>query len=131
MKTKLLIIVSFLILSACQKYEGEGGTSTIKGRVFVQKYNKNGTQVIEEYWAQEQNVYIVYGSDSIYSSKFDTDPNGWYNFKYLRKGKYTIFAYSDDTLNLNSSLQIPIKIEVEINEDFQEVEAPTITIAKL
>jgi len=131
MKTKLLIIVSFLILSACQKYEGEGGTSTIKGRVFVQKYNKNGTQVIEEYWAQEQNVYIIYGNDSIYSNKFDTTPEGWYQFEYLRKGKYTIFVYSDDTLNINPTPQIPIKIEVEIKDDFQEVIAPTITIAKL
>ena len=87
----------FIAFTACEKPAGEGGTSTITGKIYAREYNSNYTLLTAEYYAAKEDVYIIYGDDSIYSDDFKTNYDGSYEFKYLRKGKYTLFAYSDDS----------------------------------
>lgn len=120
--------LSMIMLASCEKQAGEGGASAIKGKVYAREYNSNYTLLTAEYYAPKEDVYIIYEGDSIYSDKFETNYDGSYQFKYLRKGKYTIFAYSDDSTFTAASGKVARMVEVEITENNQEVEAATINI---
>ena len=107
-----------------------GGTSEIIGRLLVRNYDSNYRNLISTYYGQDEDVFIVYGNDSIYADRFRTDENGYYRFQYLRKGKYTLYAYSEDSLMLSPSGKKAVKVEVEITEGHQTVQAKTIVILK-
>ena len=123
-----LFVVVIFAISACSKEEGEGGTSVITGKVFVNNYNSDYTVLKEQYYAQEEDVYIIYGNDKIYSDKFETNFDGSYRFQYLQKGKYKIYAYSKDTTLQSPTGRIPVTIEVEITGNYQAVEAEDLVI---
>lgn len=126
-KNVVLILIASLLLSSCEKEEGVGGTSTIVGKIYVKEYNSSG-DLKSEYYAPEEDVYIIYGDDDIYSDDFKTNYDGSYRFQYLRKGTYTIFAYSEDE---DADAEIsPVMIEVEITKNNQTVEAEDIIITK-
>ena len=93
----LIPFLAFVMATACEKEEGVGGTSTITGKVMVREYNGNFTYMIGEYYAGDQDVYLIYGNDSVYSDKFTTSYDGTYRFEYLREGTYRVFAYSLDS----------------------------------
>ncbi len=57
--SSLLIIASF-VLTSCKKVEGEGGSSSIVGKIVANKTNSAGT-IIAIYDAQNHDVYIIYG----------------------------------------------------------------------
>lgn len=125
----ILIIFSVFLFISCEKPPGEGGNSAIKGKVYAKDYNKSG-QLTGEYYAPDENVYIIYGDDNIYSNDMGTHYDGSYLFKDLRKGKYTIFAYSDDTSGTSASGLIPVTLTVEITDKKQIVEATDLVIIK-
>ncbi|MFT4525189.1 MAG: hypothetical protein ACI85F_001342 [Bacteroidia bacterium] len=79
--------------SSCQK-EGEGGTSTISGKVYAFDYNTSG-QLTSEYYAHDEDVFIVYGgANSLYDDNYKTSYDGSYRFQNLTTGDYRIFVYS-------------------------------------
>ncbi len=119
-----------LITLSCQKEEGPGGSSSIVGRVWVRNYNSDFSRLQDSYWAQDEKVFIVYGNDTIYSDDFDTDYAGCYKFDYLNEGNYTIYAMSKDSANPASTLELPVKVKVNISGKNKTVEAPLITILK-
>jgi hypothetical protein len=127
-----LILFGLLLagLFSCAKEEGEGGTSTISGKVFVRDYNANFTILESEYYAPEVDVYIVYGNDFVYSDRFRTHHDGTYRFQFLRKGNYTIYAYSKDTTGNYASGLIPVEKLVKITSNNQEIEVEDILIIK-
>ena len=93
--TLSLAAVAMLLISSCAKPEGEGGTSTIQGKVWAQDYNGSGV-LQEEFYAPDENVYIIYGDeDNYYDDRYETSFDGSYRFQYLRPGTYTVFVYSD------------------------------------
>lgn len=118
----------FLFLASCEKDAGFGGTSTITGKVKVRDYNADFSVVNSIYWAQEEDVYLIFGNDSIYSEKFETNYDGSFWFQYLREGNYTVFAYSKDSTLQAPSGKVPVKVEVNVSKADQVVEAPTLTI---
>lgn len=126
----VLLTCFIFCLYSCQKEEGPGGTSTIAGKVWVQDYTSDFAVIKAEYWAEEEDVYLMYGNDTIYSDKTSTNYDGSYWFQYLNEGDYTVFVYSDDTsmVNRSSSGRIPIKVQVSINSSKSDVIVPTITI---
>lgn len=126
----LLAMVSLSFVSSCNKNEGPGGNATIYGKVWVLDYNQEYTRKLGEYWAQEEDVYLMYGNDTIPSDDTKTGYNGSYWFKYLQEGEYTLFVYSEDTTLQTPSGKFPIKIPITITENDETVEAPTITIVK-
>jgi len=133
MKKYLISIcaVAFLGLcfASCSKEAGEGGTSSVFGKVYVKDYNSTYTVLQDEYYAPEEDVYIVYGDDRTFSDHVNTNYDGTFEFKYLRKGTYHIYAYSEDS-TLQSSGKYAVIRDVEITKNSQEVETSEIVIYK-
>jgi hypothetical protein len=132
MKNICTIFIVFLMVlgvSSCEKEAGEGGTSTLYGKVLIRKYNPMFTVLMEEYYAQDQEVYIIYGNDRTFSQRIRTNYDGTYEFKYLRQGEYKIFAYSKDS-TLSTNALIPVIKEIKIEQNRQEIEVPLIIIFK-
>ncbi|MBK9730269.1 MAG: hypothetical protein IPO83_03105 [Chitinophagaceae bacterium] len=122
----LLAGITFFFYS-CTKGPGEGGTSTIKGKIYIQDYNGAG-QLQAEYYAPEERVYLIFGDDDFYGLDTRTSYDGTYEFKYLKKGSYTVFAYSDcDTC---ASSVTPASMQVEISENHATVELEDIILIK-
>lgn len=124
MKRQLFLFSFVLILlTSCVKEAGEGGSATIIGKVFAYDYDAEMINYRTQYYAPDEDVYIIYGDDSIYADRTRTNHDGYYRFKYLRPGKYTIFVYSK---NLETKLppEIPVYKNVTIlsNDEVATVE---------
>jgi len=132
MKTKIsfVLLVMIFIYTACEKGPGEGGTSTIRGKVITREYNGDFTVFRGEYPAAKEDVYIIYGDDLVYGDKFETNYDGTYEFNYLLEGNYRVFAYSKDTTDRFTTEEFAVIRDVEITEKNQVVEVPDIIIAK-
>ena len=113
------------LLTSCAKEAGEGGNSTIHGYVYGYDINSSGI-VTDSGDAAGQKVYISYGDNTTIDDDVETSYTGEYEFRGLRKGTYTIFAYSQcDTCIFNQKVQT---IKVEITDNKQEVIAPDLVI---
>ncbi len=122
------IIVLSIILFSCSKEPGQGGSSTIKGKVYAKYYDKTFTVLQGEGYMPELDVYIIYGNDASFSDRTRTNYDGIYEFKYLRKGDYRVYVYSkDSTLTIPSGLY-PVIADVKITENDQTVEVPNLNI---
>jgi hypothetical protein len=90
-----VIICLLAWVASCAKSEGVGGGGHVKSKVLVKRYNTLGT-LLSEYYAQNKRVYIIYGDDDFkaYDDRTFTSYDGSFEFKYLKKGYYTIFTYS-------------------------------------
>ena len=90
--SSLLLIA--LLISSCKKVEGSGGSSTIKGKITALDYNNSGVYQNKSYDAMDHDLFIVYGEGkTTHDDKIETSYDGTFEFKYLEKGKYTIFTY--------------------------------------
>ncbi len=131
----LFFLICFFMVD-CKKVEGPGGTSTINGKIIVHDFDAAfliTTPVI--YPATNTETYIIYGANhSTYDNNYKTTYDGSYEFKYLQKGKYRIFAYSIDSTgaykNNPSLAQIPAFVDVEITSNGSTVSAPDLIILK-
>lgn len=92
--TFFLFLALLLGITACEKDPGEGGNSTIQGKVVVNEVSNSGI-VLAEYGAVEQRVYIIYGDNEVYDDVVRTSFDGRFKFTDLFKGTYTVFVYSD------------------------------------
>jgi len=126
--TFILVSLSLFINSSCKKVEGQGGTSTIKGVVIEQKYI--GSNIIAEYPAADQDVYIIYGADdTFYDDDIKTSYDGSFEFKYLNNGIYKLFVYEDSSTD--PSGKAVKMVEVEITSKKSTIEVDTIYIKKI
>jgi hypothetical protein len=118
-----------MLLAGCLKEPGTGGTATITGRVYAYDYNAEMTSLRTQYYAPDEDVYIIYGEDSIFSDRTQTSYDGSYRFEYLRPGTYTLFAYSK---NLTTKLPplLPVKVTVVLGSGQKVVTVPDIEINK-
>ncbi len=107
------VSVTLLLLSGCLKEPGTGGTSSITGKIYAYDYDAEMINLRAQYYAPDEDVYIIYGSDSIFSDRIQTSYDGSYRFEYLRPGTYTIFAYSKNIVTKLPPL-IPARKSVEI-----------------
>ena len=97
MKKYLFAAMMCLLFAAvaCKKVEGQGGTSSISGRVYIKEYDAFG-EIVQEYYAAEERVFIIYGEeDNVYDDDFRTSFDGSFKFDFLTKGSYKIFVYED------------------------------------
>jgi hypothetical protein len=127
MKRSLTFILPLLLLTAfssCSKEAGEGGNSSIYGKMITYNYNAEFTNLRGIYPSADEDVYIIYGNDRSYSERVRTNYDGVYEFKYLRPGDYTIYAYSkDSTLTLVSEMVAVIRnVTITGNKETVEVE---------
>lgn len=120
----LLVILVSSTLFSCSKEAGEGGNSTIYGKIIAHNYNAEFTYLKGIYPAADEDVYIIYGNDHSYSQRVRTSYEGIYEFKYLRPGDYTVYTYSkDSTLTMASEMYAVIKkVTIKKNQQTIEVE---------
>ena len=127
-KIKLIIPIFILLMvfSSCRKVEGPGGSVTIKGVVIER--NHVGTSIFE-YPAADQDVYIIYGSEnSFYDDDVSTSYDGSFEFRYLQKGDYQIFAYQDNPSVASGTDEV--LVQVNASENNQIIILDTIYIDK-
>lgn len=126
----LITVMAFLAATSCEKEAGDGGSSTLYGKIIAHDYNAEFTKLKGIYPAADEDVFIIYGNDRSFSQRIRTNYNGVYEFKYLRPGKYTLFAYSkDSTLTLPSEMYAVLK-QVTISKNKETVEVDEIKIFK-
>jgi len=120
---KLFFLISIMIVfSSCEKEAGEGGTSTISGKImyFTTSYNQQTSTNDTTYYPKAgKDIYIIYGDDEneIYDDNFETDWNGNFHFQYLRKGEYTLYTYVDSVAVNNVTYDYPVFKHIKIEEN--------------
>lgn len=91
----LFLLTIILFASACNKDEGLGGRSTIEGQVFkIIHSDDNFVLKSDTVPAAESDIYLVFGDDTFYGDDTKTGHNGFYRFRYLNSGTYTLYAYN-------------------------------------
>lgn len=126
MKIKLILFLCMGILcfTACKKSEGEGGTGVVQGYVkMINHPDDDYTLPADTIDAAKVDVFIVYGNADFYGDDVETDDVGFYKFKYLTAGDYTVFSYS----TLPSGEKIPVTASVSISKG-ETGHVPTIYI---
>lgn len=126
--TKFLctLIILFSLFS-CEKEPGEGGSSSITGYVHVTDWNTSFLVQLDEFPGYDEDIYLIYGDDISFSERTRTGPDGRFEFKYLREGKYTIYLYSDTLATVNGG-KIPVMKTVEITARKQVLDMDTLNI---
>lgn len=130
----LFIAFSVLFTTSCKKDSGQGGRASIKGKVWVRKHDPAYSVVVDSYASADDDVYIIYGNETTYGDRQKTTYTGDFEFKYLRKGSYKIYVYSDDSAKLVGppsnpfAPKIAVVKEVTITERKQTVDAGTIIV---
>jgi hypothetical protein len=128
-KTLFLSLIC-LCLFSCKKPAGTGGNSSIKGTVLVKDYNKSFV-LQHEYPGVDVEVYIIYGDDVTEGDKVNTNSNGEFEFKYLRKGNYKVYAIGDERIGTTSDVRdVAVSLDVTISKNKSTVDAGQITINK-
>ena len=111
MKRLLLFSIVAISFLGCKKTEGDGGAASVRGHVFVIDFKDDFATKPDTMIASEEDIYIVYGSNEIISDKSTTNESGEYGFDYLRKGNYSIIAYSKiPETDVDTSIVKKIKI---------------------
>lgn len=139
MKTLTILtisIITIILIPACKKEPGVGGTSTIKGKIIARDYNGAffpSSTFYVEYPESEQDVYIIYGDGTTFDNRTRTSYDGSYEFEFLRKGNYKIFVYSDDTnfVAPSPSGKIVVEQKAEVTKNKSEISLPEMKIIKL
>lgn len=127
----LLIITLFLIVS-CKKKEGPGGQATVSGKVYAYDYDNTLNYLISKGYSAGTKVYIVYGDQKSIGNTITTSIDGTFEFKYLNKGHYKVYALSVDTAYRvkGNDTENPVIKEFDINDRKQKVALDDIIINK-
>ena len=92
----LYFILATIFLSSCISDEGQGGISVVEGYVFTVFHPDNNFNFeTDTFPAAKEDIYIVYGNESIYGDKMETGYDGFYRFRYLTQGNYKLYAYTN------------------------------------
>lgn len=130
----VLAIALTVLIASCNKPEGEGGNSTIKGKIWVENYNTLNNMLDVyflkgEYAGADEDVYIIYGDDVSYGDKVKSGPDGIFEFKYLRPGDYKIYLQSKDTTRTSVSGIRTVDMSVTLKKK-ETLDAGTFVIYK-
>ncbi len=124
----IIAIALFITLFSCEKPAGEGGNSSVKGNVWVEKWNGLFTVLTNEGPGLNVDVFIIYGDETSYGDKISTGPDGTFEFKYLRPGKYKIYVYSKTTTAVNANAKEAVSLDVEISKKKEKIDIGQITV---
>ncbi|HXA03034.1 MAG TPA: hypothetical protein VNW99_13655 [Cytophagaceae bacterium] len=128
----LLFLFTIIIFYSCKKQAGKGGNHTVSGKVVARKYDLTthpGTYTSPAYNAENEEVYIIYGDDITFGDHQKTNQDGSFEFKYLNKGNYKVYAYSKDSTNSNPSGKIAITKDLVIGSE-KTIVVPEIDILR-
>ncbi len=112
--SNLIIVISLISLFSCKKEEGEGGRSSIKGKIHMT--DKTGS-VQGDYDVPDYDVYIIYGTENdIYDDDMKTNYDGTFEFKNLREGSYKIYTYTANSTVTSGVSPVFVSTTIEKNE---------------
>jgi len=102
----------------------DDGEAAISGTIRLVNF-RNETEppflvVKDTSFAQEHEVYLVYGNHTFYDERIRTDYKGYFRFSNLIPGSYTLFTYSEDLEG--GTGDIPVILTAEITELGQEID---------
>lgn len=109
----LTVVLASALLASCT--EGEGGTASITGTVIAQQLDIYGN-VYQEYPAQEERIYIVYGDNEVFNDETRTHYDGKFRFDFLRAGNYTVYGYSDCPLCPGGQREVLLEVALSGGE---------------
>lgn len=115
MKFLVLLVFVGLGLVSCNKEEGQGGDSTIRGKILQRVFDEDYKILQSSLPLGNEDVFIVYGSDVSVSDKVETNYDGTFEFKYLQKGSYKIFYYSQDSTGV-ATAKVAVVKEVQLGD---------------
>lgn len=76
------------------------GSAKIYGVVRLVNYKNTSVfpfmEVKDTSYAQEQEMYLIYGEHKFYDERIRTSYNGYFEFPNLIPGNYEVFTYSED-----------------------------------
>ena len=94
MKKIIFLLLLPALIFSCNKVEGEGGTSSITGKLIINDVNGAG-ELQATFPGADEDVFIIYGKDNTtYNDKVSTSYDGSYRFDNLVAGSYKLFSYS-------------------------------------
>jgi len=110
-KLLLFLAAMALLLPACNKGEGKGGTGTVQGYVKLVHHPDDDFNLnVDTMAAAKTDVFLVYGNDPFYGDDVETGHDGMYQFEYLTPGNYTVYAYS--TLPTGEKVAVSQSVEL-------------------
>jgi hypothetical protein len=124
------LILLFFTLSSCKYHEGKGGKHFVQGKVLVMEYDASYKYLRAKYYSPNENVFIMYGDNPTYGEKQVSGSDGTYQFRYLQKGHYRVYAFSKDTTFSTSNGLVPVFKDVEIKSSDKTVMVPDLVIIK-
>ncbi len=121
-------LIAIFIFSACEKDPGPGGKASIQGKVWIEEYNGNCSDLRATYYGVDEEVYIIAGDEPSYFERVRTGPDGTYWFPYLQEGRYTVYAISNacDLTDANETR----RLEVEISDRKAKIVLPDIVVVR-
>jgi hypothetical protein len=123
-----LVLASCLLFASCEQQEGEGGLNTIEGYVYIQNLSPTLHKIGTPYPAVDEDVFIKYGNSITIDDDEPTSDNGYFEFKFLTPGDYSLFVKSDDTVLFNNQQDIIISRTVNFSKKEQIASLDTIFI---
>jgi hypothetical protein len=128
MKKIAFLFILATIFYSCNKVEGEGGTSSIKGTLRINDVNGLG-ELQSTYMGADEDVFIIYGSgNTTQNDKATTSFDGTYRFDNLMEGSYKVYAYSKCTSCESGTEEV--LVDVVISDKNQVITAAEILIEK-
>jgi len=123
----VLPVLLLTVLAGCKKDPGFGGQATVKGKVYVKDYDKSGYLKSEGYTGDLRVTIGVAGAAAELDDQ-RTRYDGSFEFKFLRKGRYEVWVYSQcDTC---ATEQTAVVQEVELTGKKQTLTLPDFVIAQ-
>ena len=118
---------AIVLFSSCEKSPGEGGTSSIRGKVWVEEWDASFVRhdSLQDRVGMGEDVFIIFGNDVSYGEKIECSYDGMFEFKYLRPGNYKLYVYSKDP---GPSGKKAVVKDVKIDSENQTVDAGTFVI---
>ncbi|MEO9533585.1 MAG: hypothetical protein ABJG68_01195 [Crocinitomicaceae bacterium] len=128
MKLLIATLTFSVLLFSCNKEPGQGGTSSVSGKVYRIETNSLG-DTLAQYYAPDYDVYFIYGTEDLtYDDKFSTSYDGSYTFTNLTPGSYTVFAYS--RCDLCASGDTAVSMTFDITEKKSAIELEDLVVFK-
>lgn len=127
-----LLIAILIAITSCEKPAGPGGQATVKGKVYAYDYDNTVKYLVSKGYSSGEKVYIVYGNSNAVGNKVTTSIGGTFEFKYLNKGHYKVFANSLDTAFKikGNDTEIPVIMEFDIKKSNETIVLDDIVINK-
>lgn len=125
MRQALIVLLCLFLLPACQKEPGDGGKAEIHGTVLRQNVNALGIPQGAPYPYPDTRVYIVYGDHEFQDDDVRTGPDGQFEFRWLRKGDYTVYTFGEQCDCANDMVAISHTVTIDGKKDVVTVPVMT------